>query len=165
MNPFEGQQVATVTRRVAASPAEVWSALADGWLYATWVVGASRVRSVDPSWPAAGATIQHSFGLWPAVINDETLVLHSEPDRELVLRAKGWPVGEATVRLTLDPEGPGTTVLTLQEDATAGPGLAVPRAVRKLGLLPRNKEALRRLGLLAEGRGRQAAGRPPASSA
>ncbi len=162
MNPFEGQDVATVTSRVAASPAQVWSALSDGWLYATWVVGASRVRSVEPSWPAPGATIEHSFGLWPVVINDQTVVLHAEPDRELVLRAKGWPIGEATVRLTLTPEG-AETVLTLQEDATAGPGRLVPRPVRMLGLRPRNKESLRRLGLLAEGRGRSRAVGPASS--
>ncbi len=28
--------------------------LSDGWLYASWVVGASRVRDVDPRWPSPG---------------------------------------------------------------------------------------------------------------
>jgi hypothetical protein len=95
--------------------------------------------------------VHHSFGVWPLVVNDDTVVLTAEPERELVLKAKGWPFGEATVRLTLTPQGPGT-VLTLREDATAGPGRWVPRPVRQLGLLPRNKESLRRLGFLAEGR-------------
>ena len=36
-------------RRSVDAPAEaVWDVLADGWQYATWVVGASRVRAVDP---------------------------------------------------------------------------------------------------------------------
>ncbi len=39
---------AAVHRDVAAPAAAVWGVLADGWLYANWVVGASRVRSVDP---------------------------------------------------------------------------------------------------------------------
>jgi Polyketide cyclase / dehydrase and lipid transport len=150
-DPFQDEHVASVTRAVAASPADVWSVLADGWLYATWVVGASRIRAVDPGWPATGTSVHHSFGVWPLVINDDTAVLGAEPERELVLRAKGWPLGEAIVRLTLTPRGPDT-VLTLQEDATAGPGRLVPRPVRQLGVAPRNKESLRRLGFLAEGR-------------
>lgn len=150
-DPFQGHEVPSVTRTVPASPADVWSVLADGWLYATWVVGASRIRAVDPGWPATGTSVHHSFGVWPLVINDDTAVLGAEPERELVLKAKGWPLGEATVRLTLTPQG-GETVLTLQEDATAGPGRLVPKPVRQLGVLPRNKESLRRLGFLAEGR-------------
>jgi hypothetical protein len=30
---------AVITRRVHASTDAVWSVLADGWMYATWVVG------------------------------------------------------------------------------------------------------------------------------
>ncbi|HST67383.1 MAG TPA: SRPBCC family protein [Mycobacteriales bacterium] len=148
-----------MTHTVAASPAEVWSVLADGWVYATWVVGACRIRSVDPGWPAVGTEVHHSFGIWPLVINDDTTVLSATPEQELVLTAQGWPIGEATVRLVLTPEDGGTT-LTLQEDATAGPGRLVPKPVRQLGLLPRNKESLRRLGFLAEGRRREHATRP-----
>jgi carbon monoxide dehydrogenase subunit G len=150
-DPFHGKQVASVTHQVAASPAEVWSVLADGWLYATWVVGASRIRAVEPGWPAAGAKVHHSFGVWPLVINDDTTVLSATPERELVLRAKGWPAGEATVRLVLTAAG-DHTVVTVQEDATAGPGRLLPKPVRQLGVLPRNKESLRRLAFLAEGR-------------
>jgi len=49
---------AVITRRVNAPPGVVWSMLADGWMYATWVVGAARVRLVDADWPdpAAGYT-------------------------------------------------------------------------------------------------------------
>ena len=39
--------VITVTRDVDAPGQAVWDVLADGWSYATWVVGASRVRDVD----------------------------------------------------------------------------------------------------------------------
>jgi carbon monoxide dehydrogenase subunit G len=150
-DPFRDEHVASVTHRVAASPAEVWSVLSDGWLYATWVVGASRIRSVEPGWPAPGTKVHHSFGIWPLVIDDDTTVVSADPQRELVLRAKGWPAGEATVRLLLTPDGTGT-VLTVQEDATAGPGRLLPRPLRQLGVLPRNRESLRRLGFLAEGR-------------
>jgi uncharacterized protein YndB with AHSA1/START domain len=152
---FEGRKVATVQRRVAAPPDDVWSVLADGWLFAVWVVGACRVRSVDPGWPDQGEAIHHSVGIWPALINDDTVVLAAEPARELVLRAKAWPAGEAVVRVELTPDGRDATLVTLQEDATAGPGLLVPAPIRRLGLHPRNVETLRRLGLLAAGRRQQ----------
>ena len=156
-DPFRGEHVASVTHRVAASPSDVWSVLADGWLYATWVVGASRIRAVEPGWPAAGTAVHHSFGVWPLVINDDTTVVSADPGRELVLRAQGWPLGAATVRVVLTADGPDT-VVEIQEDATAGPGRMVPRPVRQLGVVPRNKEALRRLGFLAEGRRKERSG-------
>ena len=152
---MSGQAVDSVTRRVAASADEVWSVLADGWSYATWVVGASRIRNVDPGWPREGTRVHHSFGAWPLLIDDSTAVVHAEPGRELVLRARGWPAGEATVRLQLTPDGPDATVITLREDVSTGPGRLLPRPVRQLALTPRNVEALRRLGYLAEGRRRE----------
>lgn len=152
---FEGRKVDAVRRRIAAPPEAVWGVLADGWSFAVWVVGACRVRDVTPAWPAAGQTIHHSFGSWPLLINDRTVVVESTPVRELVLRAKGWPLGEATVGIELTPDGPDATVVTMREDATAGPGLLVPVRLRQLGLRPRNVESLRRLGLIAEGRRRE----------
>ncbi len=55
-----------VERHVKVSPADVFSVLADGWLYSGWVVGASRIRAVDEQWPAVGSKIHHSVGSWPA---------------------------------------------------------------------------------------------------
>jgi uncharacterized protein YndB with AHSA1/START domain len=153
----ERSPVATVRRRIPAAPEDVWSVLADGWSFATWVVGACRIRSVDPGWPAAGTGIHHSVGAWPALLDDHTAVEESDPPRELVLRARARPLGEARVRLLLAPDGPDATVVTMREDAIAGPGLLVPRPVRRLLLVPRNVESLRRLDLLASGR-RQRAG-------
>ena len=42
------------SRSIAAPAEAVWAVLADGWQYATWVVGASRVRAVDAGWPQGG---------------------------------------------------------------------------------------------------------------
>ena len=36
---------AIITRRVHAPTDAVWAVLANGWMYATWVVGASRIRA------------------------------------------------------------------------------------------------------------------------
>jgi uncharacterized protein YndB with AHSA1/START domain len=146
----------TITRRVAAPAAAVWSVLCDGWSYATWVVGASRVRDVDAGWPAVGTRVHHSFGLWPLLIQDVTRVEAVTPNRELVLTARGWPVGEARVHLSIREEGPGTSVVSITEDAVSGPGRLVPPPARHLLLVPRNREALHRLALLAEGRHREA---------
>jgi hypothetical protein len=73
--------------------------MADGWTYSQWVVGNSRMRAVDPHWPDAGRTIHHSIGVWPALLNDSTVVLSSSPLRELVLLANGRPFGKARVTL------------------------------------------------------------------
>jgi hypothetical protein len=140
-----------VRRKVHAAPAQVWAVLADGWLYPTWVVGASRMRDVDHSWPAPGSELHHSVGLWPVLLDDRTEVIGSVPLEELRLKAHGWPAGAAEVLIRLEPAGDGTEV-TIVEDAVAGPARLVPRHVRQLGVIPRNREALRRLALLAEGR-------------
>ena len=90
-----------VSRRVQAPPDAVWAVVSDGWLYANWVVGTSRVREVDSTWPDAGSRIHHSFGVWPAVIDDETVSVQVVPGRSLHLRARGWPMGEARVELSI----------------------------------------------------------------
>ncbi len=102
-----------------ASPDEVWSVLADGWLYPTWVVGASRMREVDDDWPQAGSRLHHSLGVWPVLINDETAVQESHPGHVLALRGKGWPAGEVDIRITLRPVGADTEVV-IEEDVAAG---------------------------------------------
>ncbi len=140
-----------VQRFMQATPDQVWAVLADGWLYATWVVGATRIREVDDSWPEPGARIHHSVGVWPAVVDDTTSVLESEPGSRLVLQARAWPMGEARVELRLTPYEHGTTV-EMEETAVRGPGALVPHAAQAPLLKVRNTEALRRLAHLAERR-------------
>jgi hypothetical protein len=106
---------------------------------------------VSGDWPAAGAKLHHSAGIWPAVVNDESEVLESDPPRRLRMQAKGWPAGEATVELRIEPAGNGSKV-TIAEDATRGPGRYVPKVLRQPVIALRNTETLRRLAYLAEGR-------------
>ncbi|WP_028047984.1 SRPBCC family protein [Cellulomonas sp. URHE0023] len=146
--------MATVAARMSCRPDAVLAVLADGWSYATWVVGTSRLRGVDVSFPAPGSTISHSFGVWPAVIDDKTVVLAWRPDRGIELQARGWPAGEAHVRIEVMPHGEGCSV-RIVEDVVRGPGLLIPRLVRTALLIPRNRETLRRLAHLAEGRSAQ----------
>ncbi len=141
----------TVHRKTTATPERVWAVLAEGWLFPAWVVGTSRVRAVDPGWPGPGARLHHSVGVWPLLLDDTTTVSTSTLGRQLVLRARGWPAGEARIELRLDAAGSGCRI-TMSEDATRGLGRFVPAPLRRLGIVPRNTECLRRLTLLAEGR-------------
>lgn len=139
---------------IDASPADVWKVLADGWLFPLWVVGASRIRDVEPGWPAEGSRIHHSVGVWPGLVDDHTEVLASEEGKALRLRARAWPIGEVEVFITLAPSGEQSEV-TIIEEVAAGPGRVVPATIRNPGITWRNTETLRRLALLVEGRERR----------
>ena len=138
-------------REMNCSPEAVFAVLADGWIFPTWVVGASRMRDVDDAWPAVGSKLQHSFGVWPAVINDETTVLEWDPPRLFVIQPKGWPIGEARVTLEVKPRGRGC-VVRITETAVKGPGALVPDFLLDPPLYFRNIETLRRLAYIAEGK-------------
>jgi len=142
--------MATNYRKLTCTPDEVFAVLADGWLYPSWVVGASRIRAVDPSWPAVGSSIHHSFGVWPGLIDDATSVLAWEPSKHLELKARAWPAGEARVVIDVKPRGAGC-IVRITEDAVAGPAMLVPTLARTAGLRIRNTETLHRLAYLAEG--------------
>jgi uncharacterized protein YndB with AHSA1/START domain len=139
------------SRRLNCLPDQVFAVLNDGWLYPLWVVGASRMRDVDDGWPAAGTKLHHSFGVWPALIDDSTEVLEIEPGKRLVLEARGWPIGKARVEITVEPDGEGALV-SIAEDATGGPARLVPEPIRQPTIDFRNRETLRRLAYIAEGR-------------
>jgi hypothetical protein len=61
-------------------------------------------------------------------------------------------MGEAHVHLVLTPDGVGGTEVSIREDAVAGPGQLLPKPIRQATVVPRNKESLRRLAFLVEGR-------------
>ena len=139
------------SRVIKTVPERVWDVLADGWLYPVWVVGATRMRDVDTEWPAQGAKLHHSVGVWPLVLSDDTEVLECEPRQLLRLRARGWPAGEAEVAITLSATG-ADTLVEISEDLVSGPGLLVPEPARAPMIKLRNTETLRRLAFIAEHR-------------
>jgi uncharacterized protein YndB with AHSA1/START domain len=145
--------MSTTTRTIKATPEQVWSVLADGWLYPLFVVGAARMRDVDETWPAVGSRLHHSVGSWPLMIDDTTEVLEVEEDRRILLLARGWPAGQAHVEISLRPQG-DETVVTIVEQATGGPGALIPKPVQDVQLHARNRETLQRLAYVAEGRTR-----------
>ena len=150
----DSSTVVTVERHVNAPAEAVWKVLSDGWVYPLWVVGASRIRDVDTEWPAEGAVLHHSVGLWPGLVDDTTEVLSCDPPREIKLRARAWPAGSAEVVITVEDLGAETSKVTITEDAVAGPGKLAPRLARQAMIKPRNEETLLRLALLSEGRWR-----------
>lgn len=137
-------------RLMACTPADVFRVFDNGWLFPVWVVGASRMRDVSDAWPAVGSRLHHSFGVWPALIDDVTEVLEYEPSRRFVLQAKGWPMGEARVAIDVKPHG-AQTLVRIQEEAVAGPGSLIPGPLLDIPLRWRNAETLHRLAYLAEG--------------
>lgn len=103
--------------------------------------------------PRERSRLHHSVGVWPLLIDDETVVLEQVPGTSMRLRARAWPGGEAEVTVTVEPQGDRCLVM-MEEDAVRGPGVLVPRPLRSLLLTWRNVESLRRLAYLVEGRAR-----------
>jgi len=143
-----------IARVMRCTPDDVFATLSDGWLYPVWVVGAARMRAVAPEWPRQGSKIHHSFGVWPVLIDDETEVVEWSPPERVRLRAKGGPIGRAVVAIEVRPHDQGC-VVRIGEEPVAGPTLAVPRALWAPMMRLRNRETLRRLAFLAEGRRRE----------
>lgn len=141
--------MATNVRRLTCRPDAVFRVLENGWLYPAWVVGASRMRDVDASWPKPGSRLHHSVGVWPALLNDVTSCTEWEPPHRAVFTARGWPFGEARVELEVRPHVDGCLV-RIQEYAVSGPAVLVPRPIADFAFRQRNAETLRRLAYIAE---------------
>ncbi len=139
----------TTTREMSCQPQAVLDVLTDGWSYAIWVVGASRIRDVDADWPAVGSQIHHSVGAWPVLIDDTTTVEEYVPGHSLRLKVRAWPTGEGRVLLKVVPHPTGCEV-QMTEDAVGGPAVLVPAPARNALLHWRNSETLRRLAFLTE---------------
>ena len=136
--------MAVTTMTIDAPPDAVYAVLADGRRYAEWVVGAKRIRDVDPSWPKPGSRFHHVVGFGPVEIKDHSEVLEVEPDKRLVLRVRARPAGSAKVELDLVPRGDGTEV-RMNEYPTSGLAKTIDNPVFEATLKARNLEALRRL--------------------
>lgn len=151
-HPEEVDSPLTVKRDTTASRGQVWAVMADGWTYSQWVVGNSRMRSVDPNWPQVNSTIAHSIGVWPLLLDDLTVVEDCRPLEQLVLLAKGRPFGKARITLRLfDIEGGGCRI-EMAEVPVGAPMGWLPHRVALAAAFPRNRECTRRLAAIAERR-------------
>ncbi len=129
-------------------PEAVWAVLATPGAYAYWVVGSKRIRDADEAFPAVGTKLHHTIGVGPLTLNDHTEVLVSEPPRRLKLRAKGRPVGTASVELTMEPCDGGTNVSIVEDPDQIYTPLKYNPLVQ-LATRVRNAESLMRLEELA----------------
>jgi uncharacterized protein YndB with AHSA1/START domain len=133
------------------SPEAVWDALADPRGYNYWVVGSKAVRDADARFPAPGTKFHHTIGFGPLTLRDHTEVLEAERPRLLRLRAKGRPVGTATVMVRMTPEADGTTV-EITEHPDGPYSILSLNPLLQLMTRMRNAESLMRLEELALGR-------------
>lgn len=135
---------------IDTTPQRVFDVLRDARNYPEWVVGAKKLRDVDPGFPAVGTRFHHTVGVGPFTLDDHSEVLECVPDRRLVLKAKTRPLGTARVELDLHAQGAGATRVVMRE----GPGDRFSRLLfnplADLALKGRNVEALRRLKRIAE---------------
>ena len=138
----------SVRLTIPVVPDRVFAVLADGWAYASWVVGASHIRDVDAGFPAVGTRIHHSVGGWPLMVEDVSEVLEMETSRKLVLKVKVWPLFAGIVKVELEPHS-GGTLATMSEEFVAGPGKLLPEPLIAPALNARNKESLHRLAARA----------------
>ena len=140
--------MATNERFMLVPPQAVWDALADAGGYGYWVVGSKTIRGADPDWPAAGSKFHHKIGVGPLTIADHTESLEARTPELLRIRAKGRPLGTATVTLELHPRDGGTVVRMTENPDGVYRALALnplTHAITKA----RNAESLMRLEELA----------------
>lgn len=143
--------VSSNRRIVRCSADDVFAILGDGWLYPAWVVGATRMRAVDPEWPEQGSHIHHSLGVWPIMLDDQTEIVEWSPPHRVRLRAKAGPLGRGVVVLDVREHEQGCSI-GMAEEPVSGPARFTPRVLWNPLLKARNRETLRRLAFLAEGR-------------
>jgi uncharacterized protein YndB with AHSA1/START domain len=140
--------MATNERFMPVPPEAVWDVLADPASYGYWVVGSKVIRDAEPDWPAPGSKFHHTIGVGPLKLSDHTVVLETERPHRFVLRAKGRPVGTATVALEMTPKDGGTLVtITEHPDGVYSPLAVLPPL--QLFTKGRNAESLMRLEELA----------------
>ena len=140
--------MATNERYMAVPPQAVWDVLADPGSYRYWVVGSKRIRDADPGWPAPGTRFHHTIGVGPLTVSDHTEALEADPPRRFKLRAKGRPLGTATVTLEMRPHADGTLVRMTETPDGAFTVMRLNPAVHALTKV-RNAESLMRLEELA----------------
>ena len=141
--------MATNHIQIAASPDEVFAALANPANYGDWVVGSDTVRDADPEWPMVGSRFHHRIGFGLLKVNDHTEVLDVDPPHRLIMHARARPLGTADVAMRLT-ERDGGTFVTMTE--TAGDRLSRVMLNRLTDPLIhlRNAESLRRLKRIVE---------------
>lgn len=100
----------------------VFDILLDPYAFPKWVVGAKRIRDVDPDWPRIGSAFYHASGAGGDVtVKDKTVLITMERPQSVVFQAYLRPLGIVRIRHYLDlGSSPDTTRLTLIEAPAPG---------------------------------------------
>lgn len=129
---------------VSASPEAVFAVLDDAYAYPRWVVGARRVRRVDPDWPVVGSKFHHAIGTAAGELHDSSKILERQPPNRIVLEVRFRPTGVANVAIDVQRDG-DNSIVTLEESPTCGPVSHLPGFITDPLLFARNALALQRL--------------------
>jgi uncharacterized protein YndB with AHSA1/START domain len=140
--------VPTNERFMPVPPEAVWEALADPGGYGYWVVGSKLIRDAEPGWPAAGSKFHHTVGAGPFTVSDHTVSLEARRPSLLRMRAKGRPVGTATVTMEMTPRHGGTLV-RMTETPDGVYSILRLNPLLHVFTVARNSESLMRLEELA----------------
>jgi uncharacterized protein YndB with AHSA1/START domain len=139
---------------VAASPAEVWAVISDPTTYPDWLVGAQRIRGVDPAFPQPGSEFQHSVGATKGTtVDDRTEATEADPPHRLGLEVHAGPF-TADVELLVLPSPDGSEIRF--SERPKGPWRLLTPVLRPV-LHARNAESLRRLSNRLDQRAAKAA--------
>jgi uncharacterized protein YndB with AHSA1/START domain len=141
--------MATNSTQIAASPDEVFAALANPENYGDWVVGSDTIRDADPTWPRVGSRFHHRIGFGLVKVSDHTEVLDVDAPHRLVMLARARPLGTARITMLLVAREGGTQVTMIEVAGDQLSALVFNRLTDPLVHL-RNVESLRRLKRIVE---------------
>ncbi len=127
---------------IPAPPGDVFAVLSDPRTYPDWLVGAQRIRAVDPDFPKPGAEFHHSVGPTKDVtVDDSSEVLEVLPPYHLELRVSAGPM-RGIVDFVVAPTSDGSEVRF--RERPAGRARALLPVIRPV-LHARNARSLRQL--------------------
>jgi uncharacterized protein YndB with AHSA1/START domain len=131
-----------VQAHLPVSCEQVYEVLADPETYPSWLIGAQRIRRVDPDFPAPASRFEHSVGATgEASVDDASVSLRAEPPHRLVLDVRAGLV-HGTVDFRVEEE-PGGCRLVFRECPTGPPILITP--LLRPALFARNTVSVRQL--------------------
>lgn len=124
---------------------EVFAILIDPYAFPKWVVGAKRIRGVDPDWPRPGSAFHHASGAGGEVtVKDKTDLITMDPPLSLVLQAYLRPLGIVRIRIELERGSSDTTTrLTMREAPAPGTRLTKVKRLLDPALSARNRKSLK----------------------
>ena len=129
----------------------MFAVLVDPESYPKWLVGADRIRHVDPDWPTVGSKFHHVVGFGPFKIADSTEVIDIDEGGgmlRLKVRARPFISALTTLRVVGDSR---RSVVTFEEEPAIRTIGNLVRPVLDPTVHVRNHRSLRRLAAVVEG--------------